>query len=106
MHKAPKALITKPPPQDITINPPRDPCTLSNYNNFRTKHTAVDFRIDFDKQSLSGESTLTLESKTEGETGLVVLDTRFVFYFFFVSVFRGLNAYLAAWGCRQAITGN
>lgn len=74
MHKAPAAKITKPEP-NVTINTPRDPNTLSNYNNFITTHTAVDFRIDFEKQRLTGNLTLDLKSTTNAETDEIVLDT-------------------------------
>lgn len=58
-----------------TINMPRDPCTVSNYNNWRTKHTIADLVIDFKKQRLSGSVTLQLESTTEKESDEIILDT-------------------------------
>ena len=59
---------------DIIINPPRDPNTLSNYNNFRTTHTSVSFDIVFDEQKLVGSATHTLKSTTKAETKEILLD--------------------------------
>ena len=60
----------------VTINPPKDPCTLSNYHNFQTTHTNVDLRIDFARKLVHGNVILSLKSITEAETTEVVLDTR------------------------------
>jgi len=60
------------------VNPPRDPNTLSNYNNWLTKHTSVDLVIDFKKQILHGTVTLQLESRTDKESKEIILDTSFV----------------------------
>lgn len=56
----------------------RDPTTLSNYGAWRTRHTTVDFTLDFDAKRLRGSVELQLESQTDGESREVVLDTRFV----------------------------
>ena len=56
---------------------PRDPNTLSNYNDYRTKHTIADFAIDFKAQKLSGTVTLELESIT-GTSEEIILDTSFL----------------------------
>lgn len=77
MHRAPAAMVTRPEPANVSISQPRDPNTLSNYNNFKTTNTAVDLKIDFQKQTLSGLVSLTLKSLTEGETDQVILDSRF-----------------------------
>lgn len=69
-------MITKLEAASVTINTPRDPCTLSNYHNFRTIHTSVDFHIDFNSKKLSGNVTLLLKSLTDGEAKEIVLDTR------------------------------
>ncbi|TEY49950.1 hypothetical protein BOTCAL_0281g00080 [Botryotinia calthae] len=61
-----------------TINMPRDPNTLSNYNNWRTKHTVADLAIDFTKQRVHGTVTLQLESITDKESEEIILDTSFV----------------------------
>ncbi|KAI9796629.1 MAG: hypothetical protein M1833_006069 [Piccolia ochrophora] len=59
----------------VTINPPRDPNTLSNYNNFTTTHTKTNLKIDFEKRNLSGNVTLMLRSITNSEAKEIVLDT-------------------------------
>ncbi|KAL8906049.1 MAG: hypothetical protein Q9207_002279 [Kuettlingeria erythrocarpa] len=58
-----------------TIHTPRDPNTLSNYNNFLTKHTTANFSIDFEKKKLSGNVILKLESINDSETKDILLDT-------------------------------
>lgn len=77
MHRAPKAMITRPEAANVSINSPRDPNTLSNYNNWKTTHTSVDFRINFERKTLSGEVKLNLQSITDAETREIVLDTRY-----------------------------
>jgi leukotriene-A4 hydrolase len=80
MHKAPAAKVTVPMTDpNVTIRTPRDPNTLSNYNNFLTKHTVAEFEIDFEKKVLNGGVELTFESLTESEAKELVLDTRLVF---------------------------
>lgn len=61
-----------------SISMPRDPNTLSNYNNWKTKHTVANFAIDFQKQRLTGSVKLQLESITEKESEEIVLDTSFL----------------------------
>lgn len=56
----------------------RDPTTLSNYGLWRTRHTAVDFKFDFENKRLQGSVTLRLENQAEQASPEVVLDTRFV----------------------------
>lgn len=56
----------------------RDPTTLSNYGAWRTKHTSVDFALDFDNKCLKGSVTLQLESQTDKESKEIILDSRFV----------------------------
>lgn len=60
---------------NTTINPPRDPNTLSNYNNWLTAHTTANLDIAFEKQRLSGNVVLTLKSITNAETKEIILDT-------------------------------
>ena len=80
MHRSPAAMVTKPMADpNIEIRTPRDPNTLSNYHNFVTRHTSVDFDIDFQKKRLFGSVVLTLESLTDEEVKDVVLDSRYVF---------------------------
>lgn len=57
---------------------PRDPNTLSNYNNWKTKHTIADLAIDFKQQRLVGTVTLQLESITDKESEEIILDTSFL----------------------------
>ncbi|KAH7420162.1 leukotriene A-4 hydrolase-like protein [Cadophora sp. MPI-SDFR-AT-0126] len=61
-----------------SITMPRDPTTVSNYNNWKTKHTIADFAIDFKKQRLTGTVTLFLESITEKESEEIILDTSYL----------------------------
>ncbi|KAL6866204.1 Leucyl aminopeptidase yscIV [Amphichorda felina] len=56
----------------------RDPSTLSNYGAWRTRHTTVNFDLDFDAKCLRGSVILQLESQTNRESNEVVLDSRFV----------------------------
>ena len=59
----------------MIINPPRDPNTLSNYNNFVTTHTQVNCEINFDKQIVATVVTLSLKSITDAGIKEVILDT-------------------------------
>ncbi|KAI0864366.1 leukotriene A-4 hydrolase [Xylaria cubensis] len=54
---------------------PRDPNTLANYGEWLTKHTTVDFKVNFEKQRLEGSVLLELESLTDKKSQEVVLDT-------------------------------
>lgn len=56
---------------------PRDPNTLSNYNEYRTTHTAINYLVDFDRKLLTGDVTLTFESKSDDANKDVVLDSRY-----------------------------
>ena len=60
------------------VNPPRDPNTLSNYHNFLTTHTEVNFNIDFEKRNISGNVALTLKSITDAAAKEILLDTSFL----------------------------
>lgn len=60
------------------INPPRDPNSLSNYNNFRTTETAVDIEILFSEQVLKGRVSHKLKSITDAATKEILLDTSHV----------------------------
>ena len=57
---------------------PRDPSTLSNYHDFKTKHTAVDFHIDFLKKTLTGSVTLNLEATSDASGKEIHLDTSYL----------------------------
>ena len=58
-----------------TIHAPRDPNTLSNYNNFLTTHTIANFAIDFKQEKLKGNVILNLKSITDAESKEILLDT-------------------------------
>ena len=60
------------------INPPRDPNTLSNYNNFRTTHTTVNFNIDFQNKVVGGKVVVTLKSLSDSAAKEILLDTSFL----------------------------
>lgn len=78
MHRAPAAMVTQPSVDpNIEIKTPRDPNTLSNYHNYVTRHTSVEFEIDFEKKVLAGRVGLKMESLTS-EGVDVVLDARYV----------------------------
>jgi leukotriene-A4 hydrolase len=61
-----------------SISGKRDPNTLSNYHEWKTKHTIADLAIDFKKQRLHGTVTLQLKSATEKQSEEIVLDTSFL----------------------------
>jgi hypothetical protein len=52
---------------------PRDPNTLANYGEWLTKHTTVDFKINFEKQRLEGSVLLELESLTDKKSQEIIL---------------------------------
>lgn len=58
-----------------TMAPNRDPNTLANYGEWLTKHTTVNFRVNFEKQRLEGSVLLDLESLTEKQSKAIILDT-------------------------------
>jgi hypothetical protein len=62
----------------VTITTPRDPTTLSNYNNWRTKHTILDYVIDFKRKRFQGGVTLQIESLTDRASEEIVLDTSYL----------------------------
>lgn len=61
---------------ETIIHTPRDPNTLSNYNNFLTTHTTANFDIDFEQKRLTGNVVLELKSITNAEAKEILLDTR------------------------------
>ncbi|KAK5953252.1 Leucyl aminopeptidase yscIV [Knufia fluminis] len=63
---------------NLSIHTPRDPNTLSNYNNWKTTQTAVSLEILFDSQILRGTVSHTLKSLTNSETKEILLDTSHV----------------------------
>ena len=60
------------------MNAPRDPNTLSNYNNFVTTHTRADLEIDFDGEKIKGRVSLILKSITDADAEEILLDTSFL----------------------------
>ncbi|KAL2787471.1 leukotriene A-4 hydrolase [Aspergillus keveii] len=60
------------------INTPRDPNTLSNYNNFRCTHTEANFEILFDQKRLVGNVVHKLKSTTNAESKEIILDSSHV----------------------------
>jgi leukotriene-A4 hydrolase len=62
----------------ITMQRQRDPCTLSNYGAWRTRHTEANLTVDFANKSLQGSVVLRLESQTDAQSKEVILDSRFV----------------------------
>ncbi|KAI1301994.1 leukotriene A-4 hydrolase [Xylaria venustula] len=61
-----------------TTMAPRDPNTLANYGEWLTKHTTVNFKVDFEKQRLEGSVLLELESLTDKKSQEVILDTNYL----------------------------
>jgi leukotriene-A4 hydrolase len=57
------------------INPPRDPNTLSNYNNWLSTHITANFEILFDQKKLAGNVVHRLKSITDGQSRDILLDT-------------------------------
>jgi leukotriene-A4 hydrolase len=57
---------------------PRDPTTLANYGTWVTRHTTVNFKVNFEKQRLEGSVVLELESLTDKESKEIILDTNAV----------------------------
>ncbi|KAK4245853.1 peptidase family M1-domain-containing protein [Corynascus novoguineensis] len=58
--------------------PVRDPNTLSNYDQWRTKHTTVNFKVDFAAKRLRGSVILELESQTDKSSNEIILDSNYV----------------------------
>lgn len=58
----------------MTTNP-RDPNTLSNYNNWRSTHITANFDILFDQKKLVGNVVHQFKSITDGESREIILDT-------------------------------
>ncbi|KAL6717066.1 Leucyl aminopeptidase yscIV [Lecanora helva] len=57
---------------------PRDPNTLSNYNNFVTTKTKIDIDINFNSRSLTSRVLLALKSVTNAEATEILLDSSFL----------------------------
>ncbi|PLN83279.1 leukotriene A-4 hydrolase [Aspergillus taichungensis] len=61
-----------------TINSPRDPNTLSNYNNWRSTHITANFDILFDQKKLAGNVIHKLRSITDASSTEIILDTSYL----------------------------
>ncbi|KAK8081894.1 leukotriene A-4 hydrolase/aminopeptidase [Apiospora saccharicola] len=82
----------------LRMAPTRDPNTLSNYGAWLTKHTTVNFKINFEKQRLEGSVSLDLESLTDKESNEIILDTTSLD----ISSVK-LNAADLKWELKQAV---
>ncbi|KAF2725755.1 leukotriene A-4 hydrol [Polychaeton citri CBS 116435] len=60
-----------------SINQPKDPNTLSNYNAWRTSNTVANLTVDFGTKRLKGSVELTLQKLTRDERK-IILDTSFL----------------------------
>jgi leukotriene-A4 hydrolase len=58
--------------------PVRDPNTLSNYDQWRTKHTTANFKVDFSAKCLRGSVVIELESQTDKASSEIILDSSYV----------------------------
>ncbi|OJJ84939.1 bifunctional aminopeptidase/epoxide hydrolase [Aspergillus glaucus CBS 516.65] len=56
------------------INSPRDPNTLSNYNNWISTHITANFDILFDQKKLAGNVVHQLKSITDAQSQDIILD--------------------------------
>ena len=56
------------------INSPRDPNTLSNYNNWISTHITANFDILFDQKKLAGNVVHRLKSITDAQSQDIILD--------------------------------
>ena len=57
------------------INAPRDPNTLSNYNNWLSTHVTANLEILFDQKKLVGNVVHRLKSTTDSQSRDILLDT-------------------------------
>jgi leukotriene-A4 hydrolase len=58
--------------------PVRDPNTLANYNEWRTKHTTANLTVDFGAKCLRGSVILELESQTDKASNEIILDSSYL----------------------------
>ena len=57
------------------INPPRDPNSLSNYNNWVSTHVTANFDVLFDQRKLTGNVVHRFKSITHSDSKEILLDT-------------------------------
>lgn len=62
----------------VSLNQPRDPNTLSNYNNFITTHTTVNLDVSFENRQLIGNVVHRLKSITDAESKEIILDSSYL----------------------------
>ena len=58
-----------------TVSNPRDPNTLSNYNNWRSAHITANFEILFEQKKLVGNVVHRFRSITDAQSKEIILDT-------------------------------
>ncbi|KAK4149713.1 peptidase family M1-domain-containing protein [Chaetomidium leptoderma] len=58
--------------------PVRDPNTLSNYDQWRTRHITANLKVDFTDKCLRGSVVLELESQTDKASSEIILDSSYV----------------------------
>ena len=59
----------------VASTTPRDPNTLSNYNNWRSTHVTANFDILFDQKKLVGNVVHIFKSTTDAQSREIILDT-------------------------------
>ncbi|PTU18651.1 hypothetical protein P175DRAFT_0442722 [Aspergillus ochraceoroseus IBT 24754] len=62
----------------VSLTPPRDPNTLSNYNNWICTHTTANFEILFEQKKLIGNVIHKFTSTTNAESKEIILDSNHV----------------------------
>jgi leukotriene-A4 hydrolase len=70
--------LSSPRMASTITNPPRDPNTLSNYNNWITTHSTATFDVNFEEQKLGGHIAHQLKSITKAESKEIILDSSHV----------------------------
>lgn len=61
--------------RSFTMANPRDPNTVSNYNNWRSTHITANFDILFDQKKLAGNVVHKFKSITDAQSREIILDT-------------------------------
>jgi leukotriene-A4 hydrolase len=81
--------------------PVRDPNTLSNYAEWRTKHTTANLKVDFKQKCLRGSVVLELESQTDRTSKEIILDSSYLS----LSSIR-LNSVVPEWEVKERVGPN
>lgn len=79
----------------------RDPNTVSNYDQWRTRHTTANLLVDFSAKRLRGSVVLELESQTDKASQEIILDSSYVD----VSAIK-LNAAASKWEVKDRVGPN